>query len=158
MAGSITEIILVRHGETDWNKERRLQGQLQPGPPLNTLGFKQAEVTARVLSQRFSSFDAILSSDVLRAVQTAEILATPYNMQVSKPQSRTHVEMLVTRGVCLYISNHILLLRHGSQKLLSISSASRIYRGKGSRNKDYGCTRTVLPYSSVYGTYCYGIS
>jgi probable phosphoglycerate mutase len=82
MAHPVTEIVLVRHGETDWNKERRLQGQLQPGPPLNALGTKQAEVTATVLPQRFSSFDAIISSDVLRAIQTANILAAPYAMQV----------------------------------------------------------------------------
>lgn len=36
------EIILVRHGETAWNKEGRLQGQQEPGPPLDGLGTEQA--------------------------------------------------------------------------------------------------------------------
>jgi probable phosphoglycerate mutase len=38
------EIILVRHGETAWNKEGRLQGQEEPGPPLDDLGHQQAAV------------------------------------------------------------------------------------------------------------------
>ncbi len=37
-----TLFTLVRHGETDWNLEHRLQGQLQPGPSLNTTGQQQA--------------------------------------------------------------------------------------------------------------------
>lgn len=41
-----TTIWLIRHGETDWNLERRLQGQGQPGPPLNTLGVQQAAVVS----------------------------------------------------------------------------------------------------------------
>lgn len=44
MTGQATEFVLVRHGETDWNKERRLQGQSVPGPPLNALGCTQAEL------------------------------------------------------------------------------------------------------------------
>jgi bisphosphoglycerate-dependent phosphoglycerate mutase len=38
------EIVLVRHGETAWNKEGRLQGQQEPGPPLDDLGHQQAAV------------------------------------------------------------------------------------------------------------------
>jgi len=40
------EIILVRHGETAWNKEGRLQGQQEPGPPLDDLGLQQAAVVS----------------------------------------------------------------------------------------------------------------
>lgn len=41
------ELILVRHGETAWNKEGRLQGQQEPGPPLNDLGFQQAALVSK---------------------------------------------------------------------------------------------------------------
>ncbi|MCK5577039.1 MAG: histidine phosphatase family protein, partial [Dehalococcoidales bacterium] len=43
-------IILVRHGETDWNKEKRIQGGLS-NTPLNDLGRKQAEKLALRLRQ-----------------------------------------------------------------------------------------------------------
>ena len=43
MSAMATTVLLVRHGETDWNLEHRLQGQMQPGPPLNALGLRQAK-------------------------------------------------------------------------------------------------------------------
>jgi broad specificity phosphatase PhoE len=46
MMASPCEIVLVRHGETAWNKEGRLQGQAEPGPPLDELGFQQAAVVS----------------------------------------------------------------------------------------------------------------
>jgi 2,3-bisphosphoglycerate-dependent phosphoglycerate mutase len=66
-----TTILLVRHGETDWNRERRIQGQSDP--PLNDLGREQS----RTLAGRLASeeIDAIYSSDLRRARETAEILA-----------------------------------------------------------------------------------
>jgi probable phosphoglycerate mutase len=60
-------VCLVRHGETDWNVERRLQGHIDI--PLNVRGLAQAEATARSLAgMRFS---ALYCSDLARARQTA---------------------------------------------------------------------------------------
>uniref|UniRef100_A0A383V9P9 Phosphoglycerate mutase-like protein n=1 Tax=Tetradesmus obliquus TaxID=3088 RepID=A0A383V9P9_TETOB len=83
MTVGATELVLVRHGETDWNKEHRMQGQQYPGPPLNEQGFKQCQVLCQVLQQRYSSFDAVVSSDLLRATQTADVLAAAYGLQVT---------------------------------------------------------------------------
>lgn len=57
------EIILVRHGETAWNKEGRLQGQQEPGPPLDELGFQQAVVVsfARLNSSSFQAHPFMLT-------------------------------------------------------------------------------------------------
>ncbi|MEW9899430.1 histidine phosphatase family protein [Chitinivorax sp. PXF-14] len=66
-----TRLCLVRHGETDWNVARRLQGHIDV--PLNDNGVKQAEATAVGLAGE--SFDAIYSSDLTRARQTAEAAA-----------------------------------------------------------------------------------
>lgn len=63
-----TRLCIVRHGETAWNAEHRVQGQLDV--PLNAIGQAQALAVSRVLSQE--KFDAVYSSDLSRARQTAQ--------------------------------------------------------------------------------------
>jgi probable phosphoglycerate mutase len=65
-----TQLVLIRHGETDWNAEGRIQGHLPV--PLNERGREQAEALAVHL--REIPFDAVYSSDLLRARQTAEAI------------------------------------------------------------------------------------
>ena len=67
-----TQVYLVRHGETLWNREQRLQGQLDS--PLTENGILQAEELARYLDHHF--FDTIFSSDLERAAHTARIIAS----------------------------------------------------------------------------------
>jgi probable phosphoglycerate mutase len=67
----VTTLLLVRHGETDWNSERRWQGHADR--PLNERGREQARVLAEELAAR--PVDAIYASDLRRARETAEILA-----------------------------------------------------------------------------------
>lgn len=63
-----TRLCIVRHGETAWNAEHRVQGQLDV--PLNAIGQAQALAAAKILSRE--KFDAIYSSDLSRARQTAQ--------------------------------------------------------------------------------------
>ncbi|WP_085314757.1 histidine phosphatase family protein [Derxia lacustris] len=67
----VTEIVLVRHGETSWNRAHRIQGHADI--ELNELGRRQAEATGRALAGE--CFDAIYSSDLKRAHATALAIA-----------------------------------------------------------------------------------
>ena len=66
------KLILIRHGETAWNAERRLQGHLDI--PLNTEGERQARLLAGALAAE--SLDLVVASDLQRARQTAQAVAT----------------------------------------------------------------------------------
>jgi uncharacterized phosphatase len=66
-----TTICLVRHGETDWNRNNRYQGWADT--PLNATGLAQAKLVAQVIAGE--SWDAIVSSPLARAFQTAQAIA-----------------------------------------------------------------------------------
>ena len=64
------DIYLIRHGETDWNKTKRLQGVTDI--PLNAYGIELAEKTAEGLKD--VPFDRIYTSPLIRAKETAQII------------------------------------------------------------------------------------
>lgn len=64
-----TALLLVRHGQSEWNAEQRWQGQADP--PLSALGLRQARLAAASLDH----VEAIVSSDLRRAADTARIIA-----------------------------------------------------------------------------------
>jgi len=98
-----TRLCIVRHGETDWNAERRIQGHIDI--ELNAAGRGQAEATARgIVNHRFA---ALYSSDLLRTMQTARTLARVVGRAVSpdaglrerhygRMQGKTYEEILAS--------------------------------------------------------------
>jgi broad specificity phosphatase PhoE len=74
----VTTILLVRHGETDWNSERRWQGHADQ--PLNDAGREQARELAETLVDR--GIDVVYSSDLVRAHETALIVAERLGLPV----------------------------------------------------------------------------
>ena len=77
---SNTRICFVRQGETNWNAERRMQGHIDI--PLNANGISQAERLANALIRVKHSFDVIYSSDLERALHTANAVARALSLDV----------------------------------------------------------------------------
>ncbi|MDG2111286.1 MAG: histidine phosphatase family protein [Actinomycetota bacterium] len=65
-----TDILVIRHGESEWNAAGRWQGQADP--PLTSVGRRQAEIASENVQ---GSFDLVASSDLSRAHETAKIIA-----------------------------------------------------------------------------------
>jgi broad specificity phosphatase PhoE len=74
----MTTLVLIRHGQTDWNVEGRWQGQADP--PLNDRGREQARRAAEY--QRRYGFAALYSSDLRRAMETAQVIGAEMGLDV----------------------------------------------------------------------------
>ncbi|HSH03588.1 MAG TPA: histidine phosphatase family protein [Anaerolineae bacterium] len=74
-----TKVLLIRHGQTDWNRQRRVQGHLDI--PLNETGHAQAQALAQRLAHW--PITTIYSSDLQRAVATAQPLAHTLNLPLN---------------------------------------------------------------------------
>ena len=103
------EFYLFRHGQTDWNLEKRCQGHTDI--PLNESGLKQAEE----LSLKFNQIplEAIYSSDLKRAIQTAEVLSLKKNIPLlisehlrefclGSAEGKSHDDLISSFGVELW--------------------------------------------------------
>ncbi|HYH76025.1 MAG TPA: histidine phosphatase family protein [Arthrobacter sp.] len=77
---TLTTFALIRHGQTDWNAERRLQGATDI--PLNDVGRGQARDAVAVVSGY--EWDAIVSSPLSRAAETADVIAAGLGSTVAR--------------------------------------------------------------------------
>jgi 2,3-bisphosphoglycerate-dependent phosphoglycerate mutase len=75
-----TEILLARHGETDWNRDNRFQGHADP--PLNEAGRRQAAELAARLAAGSEAVDAVYTSDLVRAHETARIVGDRLGLEI----------------------------------------------------------------------------
>ncbi len=75
-----TKVFLVRHGVTDWHDEGKVLGQRDI--PLNARGTAQAEAVANALSE--IKIADVISSPLVRAVQTAELISEKFGIQIAR--------------------------------------------------------------------------
>lgn len=90
-----TRLCLIRHGETDWNGEKRIQGQIDID--LNAAGEAQARALRQGLSEH--EFAAVYSSDLLRAWHTAQIATVTLGIAVSPAPTLRERHFGVLQGV-----------------------------------------------------------
>lgn len=79
LSGSLT---LIRHGQTDWNKQHLMQGSSDI--PLNDVGRQQAVETGRRLRELDLDFDVLVASPLSRALETAQIVGKELGLEVSE--------------------------------------------------------------------------
>jgi broad specificity phosphatase PhoE len=91
-----TSILLVRHGQTTWNVERRYRGQADV--PLDEVGRRQAEATARYVVARWSP-SAVYASPLQRAADTAQAIADATGLQVVRSEGLLDINFGELQGM-----------------------------------------------------------
>lgn len=89
------QLLLLRHGATDWNLEGRCQGATDL--ELNETGFRQAQEAGAALSG--DRIDAVYSSDLKRALQTARCISQPHGLTVTVDPSLRELDHGVLEGL-----------------------------------------------------------
>lgn len=87
-------IVLIRHGQTQWNSEGRVQGRTDI--PLNARGMAQAEAVGEWLSGR--KIDAVYASPLMRAHDTAKAIADRHNLCVKLLDEMIEIEFGLWEG------------------------------------------------------------
>lgn len=85
----MTTMILVRHGQTEWNRVERFRGRADV--PLNDTGMKQAELTGKRIASAWNPV-AVYSSPLSRAVKTAQAAATYFDLPVQVHSSLADID------------------------------------------------------------------
>jgi broad specificity phosphatase PhoE len=91
----MTELLLVRHGETDWNRDNRFQGHADP--PLNGVGREQAHALAELLADE--PFTAVYTSPLRRAAETAAIVAASHGLEPVPVDALREVDVGAWQGL-----------------------------------------------------------
>ena len=91
------ELIIIRHGETNWNREHVFRGRRDVR--LNSTGIAQADATAKALENRV--FDAIYTSPLKRSLVTARRIAKPHEMAIREIEGFSDISYGVWEGLSL---------------------------------------------------------
>lgn len=92
----MTCIVLIRHGQTAWNREARFRGQTDV--PLEEAGFRQAEATGRYVASRWPVV-AVYASPLSRTMRTAEAIAEPQGLVAEPLESLKDIDFGEFQGL-----------------------------------------------------------
>ena len=92
-----TRLVLVRHGESLWNAQGRLQGQ--GGSGLSELGHQQADLVAAYLCERFGDAAAVVTSDLQRVTETARPWLARTGLEVTVDQRWREIDVGTWSGL-----------------------------------------------------------
>jgi broad specificity phosphatase PhoE len=158
-AEETTRVLLVRHGESMGNAERRFGGHTPT--PLSELGRRQAEAAARSLASE--NVTAIYSSDLLRAVQTAEPLARETGLRVEQTDAFRERSVGLMEGLTFeaaaaaHPEEYAALLRRDFERVLAGGESYRQMLDRASARLDRAVEQnrggTVAVFSHT-GTIC----
>lgn len=128
------ELTLVRHGATEWNALRRFQGRTDL--PLSTEGRAQARAIAATLAS--DPAGAIFSSDLARAVETANIVAKPHGLEVTRDERLREFDFGRWEGMTWdeIVAAYPHLAGHGS-------TAAKLYAPDGGESFAAVCARVA---------------
>jgi broad specificity phosphatase PhoE len=91
----MVKIILIRHGETDWNQEQIFRGKIDV--PLNQTGLAQARAVRGALAE--ITIDSLYTSPLARAFETARVLAEGRHLEVRREEGLSDVDFGLWQGV-----------------------------------------------------------
>lgn len=129
----ITTVYLVRHGETEWNKEGRLQGRTDI--PLNEVGWKQAEACGKFL--KTFHWDVMLTSPLKRAKQTAETINRLLQLPLYEIDEFIERDFGAAEGLTMKEVMSTFPDRNYPNKESRSALQSRIYQGLQKINENY---------------------
>ncbi len=154
-----TRVLLIRHGQSQGNAERRFGGHSPT--PLSELGLRQAEATARALAAE--GVTAIYSSDLRRAVETAEPLARLTGLEINRTVAFRERHVGRMKGLTFeeaagqYPEEYAALLRRDFEHVLAGGESYRQMLDRASRELDRAILEhaggTVAVFSHT-GTIC----
>jgi broad specificity phosphatase PhoE len=166
----MTKLILVRHGESEWNKTCRIQGHSDP--ELTELGREQAYLTADRLSGE--SVKAVYSSDLTRARATAEIIARSHGLDVTVTELLREANLGRWEGLTqaqaaeqypeefrAYRADPVANRPPGAERLEAVIARCRAFVDAITKLHDYKCTIVAVGHGgSVRGVIAavYGLS
>ncbi len=138
-----TRVLLIRHGQSQGNAEGRFGGHT--ATPLSPLGHRQAEATARVLAAE--TFDAIYTSDLPRAVETARPLARLTNLEAVETEAFRERSVGVMEGLTFeeaaarHPEQYAALLRRDFEHVILGGESYRQMLDRASRRLDQAIER-----------------
>lgn len=135
-------IYVIRHGETDWNKTLRFQGQTDV--PLNELGQEQAKTLAPVLNRL--QIESVYSSPLTRAFKTAEISSAELKLTIQKDDRLKETNIGIAEG----LTSDEVIAQFGEETLLKWRSYEerlldfRFDKGESKRQVMYRARSVLL--------------